>query len=166
QRSLERGSSWLLYVQACQEVKEAQEASKKLSGKQGNVFDNMAALKERPKSIQDDVDKNPHDASLKKEVVLVLNDFVKASKDEMKILQQKAKVKWLKEEDKNTAFFRGIIKSRSKSRVKYIKDDAGVSYEGEAVPEQFVKHFEKFLGKVEQVVSVDDSFFEAPLIAK
>ncbi|GJS82382.1 hypothetical protein Tco_0748923 [Tanacetum coccineum] len=40
----------------------------------------------RLKSIQADVDRNPHDASLKK-VVLVLNDFVKASKDEIKILQ-------------------------------------------------------------------------------
>ncbi|GJU99365.1 hypothetical protein Tco_1328636, partial [Tanacetum coccineum] len=105
---------------------------KKLSWKQRNVFDNVVALKERPKSIQANVDKNPHDASLKKEVVIVLNDFVEASKDEMKILQHKAKV----------------------------------SYEGEAVPEQFVIHFEHFLRKVDQVASVEDSLFKSTLDSK
>ncbi|GJV91772.1 RNA-directed DNA polymerase, eukaryota, reverse transcriptase zinc-binding domain protein [Tanacetum coccineum] len=107
------------------------------------------ALKVRLKSIQADVDKNPHDANLKNEAVLTLNEYVEAAKDEMKILHQKAKVKWLKEEDKNTAFFHGIIKSkRRKNRVEYIKDDDGVSYEGEAVPKQFVKHFENFFREI------------------
>ncbi|GJY87269.1 hypothetical protein Tco_0501897 [Tanacetum coccineum] len=105
---------------------------KKLSWKQGNVFDNVVVLKDKLKSIQADVDKNPHNAELKKEAVFILNVFVKASKVEMKFLQQKAKMKWLKEGDKNTAFFHSIIKTRkSKNRVEYIKDDAGVSYEGE-----------------------------------
>ncbi|GJS54697.1 RNA-directed DNA polymerase, eukaryota, reverse transcriptase zinc-binding domain protein [Tanacetum coccineum] len=94
------------------------------------------ALKERLKSIQTNVDKNPHDVNLKKEIVLVLNDFVEASKDELKFLQRKAKVKWLKEGEQNTAFFHG-----------------------EVVPKQFVKHFENFLGKDDQVTSVDDSLF-------
>ncbi|GKE71919.1 RNA-directed DNA polymerase, eukaryota, reverse transcriptase zinc-binding domain protein, partial [Tanacetum coccineum] len=107
---------------ACQEVINLKRPLKKLSWKQGNV------------------DKNPHDASLKKEVVIVLNDFVEASKDEMKI--------------------------RSKSRVEYIKDDVGVSYEGEAVPEQFVIHFEHFLGKVDQVASVEDNLFKSTLNSK
>ncbi|GJT10088.1 zinc finger, CCHC-type containing protein [Tanacetum coccineum] len=45
----------------------------------------------------------------------------------------------------------------------YIKDDDDVSYEGEVIPEQFVKHFEKFLGKVDQVVNVDDGLFKSTL---
>nr|GEU96811.1 putative phospholipid/glycerol acyltransferase [Tanacetum cinerariifolium] len=92
-----------------------------------NIPSSLLALKGRLKSIQAKVDKNLRDASLKKELVLVLNDFVEASKDEMNILQQKAKMK---------------------------------CYEGEAVNEQFVKHFENFLGKVDQVASVDDSIFK------
>ncbi|GKD28836.1 RNA-directed DNA polymerase, eukaryota, reverse transcriptase zinc-binding domain protein [Tanacetum coccineum] len=137
---------------------------KNLSWKQGNVFENVVALKARLKSIQAGMDKNPHDAILKNEAVCILNEYVEAAKDEMKMFHQKAKVKWLKEGDKNTAFFHCIIKSRrSKNRVEYIKDDDGVSYNGEAVPEQFVKHFENFLGKTDQVISVDDSLFTKTL---
>nr|GEU89886.1 histidine kinase 3 [Tanacetum cinerariifolium] len=42
-------------------------------------------------------------------------------------------------------------------------NDDGVSYEGEAVSEQFVKQFENFLGKTNQVISVDDSLFTKTL---
>ncbi|GKA05135.1 RNA-directed DNA polymerase, eukaryota, reverse transcriptase zinc-binding domain protein [Tanacetum coccineum] len=83
--------------------------SKKLGKRKSMVV--IFALKERLKSIQTNVDKNPHDVNLKKETVLILNDFVEASKDELKFLQRKAKVKWLKEEEQNTAFFHE--KSRS-----------------------------------------------------
>ncbi|GJV14338.1 RNA-directed DNA polymerase, eukaryota, reverse transcriptase zinc-binding domain protein [Tanacetum coccineum] len=109
---------------------------KKLSWANGNVFEN----------------------------VKVLNEYVEASKVEMKLLHQKAKIKWLNEGDKNTAFFHGILKSRrSKSRVEFIKDDDGISYEGQDVNKQFVKHFEQFLGKVDNVSSVDGSIFKSTL---
>ncbi|GJV90082.1 RNA-directed DNA polymerase, eukaryota, reverse transcriptase zinc-binding domain protein [Tanacetum coccineum] len=114
----------------------------------GNVFDNVMNWKDKLKSAQAEIDKNPHDEKLRKDVILALNEFVEASKDEMKILQQKAKIKWLNKGDKNTAFFHGILKSRrKKNRVEFIKDDAGISYEGEAANEQFVNHFEKFFWK-------------------
>ncbi|GKC29770.1 hypothetical protein Tco_1037064, partial [Tanacetum coccineum] len=116
------------------------------------------------KSAQAKVDKNTHDKKLRKDVVLALNEFIEASKDEMKMLQQKAKIKWLNEGDKNTAFFHGILKfRRSKSRVEFIKDDDGISYEGEVVNEQFVNHFEKFFGKVNHVTSIEDSIFKKSL---
>ncbi|GKC40206.1 hypothetical protein Tco_1052590, partial [Tanacetum coccineum] len=106
----------------------------------------------------------PHDEKLSKDVVLALNEFVEASKDEMKMLQQKAKIKWLNEEDKNFAFFHGILKSRrSKSRVEFIKDDAGINYEGEVVNEQFVNHLKRFFGKVDHVTSINDSIFKKSL---
>nr|GEV06799.1 hypothetical protein [Tanacetum cinerariifolium] len=108
---------WKEEVQGChmyklvKKLKKLSRPLKKLSWKQGFVFDNVVALKKR----------------------------LKTSKDEMKILQQKAKVKWLKE------------------------DDDDVSYKGKAIPEQFVKHFEKFLGKFDQVVNVDDGLFKSIL---
>ncbi|GKA82143.1 RNA-directed DNA polymerase, eukaryota, reverse transcriptase zinc-binding domain protein [Tanacetum coccineum] len=61
-------------------------------------------------------------------------------------------------------FFHGILKSRrSKSRVEIIMDDAGSKYEGKAVNEQFVKHFEQFLGKIDNVASVDKRLFKKVL---
>ncbi|GJU60171.1 RNA-directed DNA polymerase, eukaryota, reverse transcriptase zinc-binding domain protein [Tanacetum coccineum] len=113
------------------------------------------------KSVHAQVDKDPHDEKLRKEAASTLNEFVEASKDEMKMLKQKAKIKWLNEEDKITAFFHGILKSRrSKSRVDFIKDEAGISYEGDIVNDQFVKHFEKFFGKVDHNSSIDESIFK------
>ncbi|GJZ46112.1 RNA-directed DNA polymerase, eukaryota, reverse transcriptase zinc-binding domain protein [Tanacetum coccineum] len=129
---------WKVEVHGCymyklvKRLKMLKRSLKKLSWKQGNMFDNVVVLKDKLKSIQADVDKSPHCAELKKEPVFILNDFVEASKVEMK---------------------------KSKNRVEYIKDDAGVSYEGEDVPVQFVKHFDNFLGKTDQVTRVDDSLF-------
>nr|GEU67321.1 RNA-directed DNA polymerase, eukaryota, reverse transcriptase zinc-binding domain protein [Tanacetum cinerariifolium] len=95
---------------------------------------------------------------------LVANEIRDAYKIEMKLLQQQAKVKWLNEGDKNTAYFHGILKSRRrKSIVEFINDDNGIRYEGDVINEQFVKHFEKFLGKVDHVKSVDESNFKNTL---
>ncbi|GJY13067.1 RNA-directed DNA polymerase, eukaryota, reverse transcriptase zinc-binding domain protein [Tanacetum coccineum] len=115
-------------------------------------------------SVQAQVDKDPHDEKLRKEAASTLNEFVEASKDEMKMLKQKAKIKWLNEEDKNIVVFHGILKSRrSKSIVDFIKDEAGISYEGDVVNDQFVKHFEKFFGKVDHTSSIDESIFKKSL---
>ncbi|GJW12092.1 RNA-directed DNA polymerase, eukaryota, reverse transcriptase zinc-binding domain protein [Tanacetum coccineum] len=145
-------------------IKNLKRPLKKLSWMNGNVFENVTKVKERLRSIQADIDKKPHDDSLRIEAVNMLNEYVEAYKDEMKLLQQKARVKWLNEGDKNTAFFHGILKSRrSKSRVEIIMDDAGSKYEGKAVNEQFVKHFEQFLGKIDNVASVDKRLFKKVL---
>nr|GEW19038.1 hypothetical protein [Tanacetum cinerariifolium] len=97
-------------------------------------------VKDNLKSVQAQVDKDLHDEKLRKEAASTLNEFVEASKDEIKMLKQKAKIKWLNEGDKNTSFFHGILKSRrNKSRVDFIKDEVGNSYEGDVVNDQFVK---------------------------
>ncbi|GJZ12297.1 RNA-directed DNA polymerase, eukaryota, reverse transcriptase zinc-binding domain protein [Tanacetum coccineum] len=127
-------------------LKKLKRPLKKLSWANGNVFDNVMNWKDKLKSAQAEVDKNPHDEKLIKDAILALNEFVEASKDEMKILQQKSR--------------------RNKSRVEFTKDDASISYEGEAVNEQFVNHFEKFFGKVDHVTSIDDSIFKNSLSDK
>ncbi|GKB02067.1 RNA-directed DNA polymerase, eukaryota, reverse transcriptase zinc-binding domain protein [Tanacetum coccineum] len=121
-------------------------------------------LKDSLKSLQAEIDIKPHDERIRKEDIKVLNEYVEASKVEMKLLHQKAKIKWLNEGGQKHCLFYGILKSRrNKSRVEFIKDDDGISYEGQDVNKQFVKHFEQFLGKVDNVSSVDESIFKSTL---
>lgn len=82
----------------------------------------------------------------------ILNEYVEATKDELSLLHQKAKVKWLSEGDQNTAYFHGILKSRKhKNRIESICDDNGVWFEGEKVSEVFVNHFKYLLKYFEQL---------------
>ncbi|GJS40876.1 RNA-directed DNA polymerase, eukaryota, reverse transcriptase zinc-binding domain protein [Tanacetum coccineum] len=77
----------------------------------------------------------------------ILNEYVVASSDELKLLHQKAKIKWLSEGDQNTAYFHGILKSRKhKGRTESICDENGNRYEGDDVANVFVEHFKKFWG--------------------
>ncbi|GKD36245.1 RNA-directed DNA polymerase, eukaryota, reverse transcriptase zinc-binding domain protein [Tanacetum coccineum] len=83
-------------------------------------------------------------------------------KDEEKLLAQNARVDWLNEGDKNSSFFHKVIKGRrSRNRVATICDEDGNYYEGDKVPKQFVKHFQKFLGipsNSSNIVMTDDLF--------
>nr|GEW78269.1 retrovirus-related Pol polyprotein from transposon TNT 1-94 [Tanacetum cinerariifolium] len=56
----------------------------------------------------------------------ILNEYVVASNEELKLLHQKAKIKWLSEGDQNTTYFHGILKSRKhKGRIESICDKNG-----------------------------------------
>ncbi|GJT18473.1 RNA-directed DNA polymerase, eukaryota, reverse transcriptase zinc-binding domain protein [Tanacetum coccineum] len=61
-----------------------------------------------------------------------IKEYVEAVQDEESLLCQQAKVEWLKEGDRNTAYFHKIVQGRK--------------VEGTYVPMQVVKHFEQFLG--------------------
>nr|GEW85133.1 hypothetical protein [Tanacetum cinerariifolium] len=51
-------------------------------------------------------------------------EFADSSNDELKLLYQKAKLKWLSEGDQNIAYFYGILKSRKhKGRIESIYDE-------------------------------------------
>ncbi|GKE49260.1 hypothetical protein Tco_1480518, partial [Tanacetum coccineum] len=90
----------------------------------GNVFNNVINLKEKLKSCQENIDKNPHDKMMKKLAVDSFNEYSEAVKDELSLLKQKAKIDWMKNGDKNSAYFHRILKSRrNKSRVESICDD-------------------------------------------
>ncbi|GJS95347.1 ARID DNA-binding domain-containing protein [Tanacetum coccineum] len=81
--------------------------------------------------------------------------------DEYKLLSQKAKINWLKDGDKNTAFFHKVVKGRKhKSRIESIEsicDDNGVRYFGDDVPGQFLKHFQNFLRTERKVQPMDEN---------
>ncbi|GKD56770.1 RNA-directed DNA polymerase, eukaryota, reverse transcriptase zinc-binding domain protein, partial [Tanacetum coccineum] len=85
-----------------------------------------------------------------------LNWKHEVSKDELKLLHQKAKINWLREGDKNTAYFHNILKARKhKNRVESICDDNGVRFWGDDVAIQFERHFQKFLGTSNQVMPLE-----------
>ncbi|GKC73793.1 RNA-directed DNA polymerase, eukaryota, reverse transcriptase zinc-binding domain protein [Tanacetum coccineum] len=159
-------NGWKDEVQGChmfrliKKMKNLKKPLKKLSPYQGNVHDRSNALKDELKIRQEAVDKNPFDKNVRIKAAQVLSDYMEASKDELSLLHQKSKIQWLREGDKNTAYFHSIIKTRrNKNRVKRIKDEKGTIYEGKDIAEQFVIHFKNFLGESKAVRPIEDIIF-------
>ncbi|GJS48187.1 RNA-directed DNA polymerase, eukaryota, reverse transcriptase zinc-binding domain protein [Tanacetum coccineum] len=104
------------------------------------------------------VEKNPFDKDLKINAVSLLNDYMEATNDELKLLHQKAKVKWLSEGDQNTTYFHGILKFRKhKGRIESICDEIGMRFEGDNVVNVFVEHFKKFIGSKHEVQPLEST---------
>ncbi|GKA57946.1 hypothetical protein Tco_0757134 [Tanacetum coccineum] len=82
---------------------------------------------------------------VKKESVRILEEYIEAKKEEYNLLCQKAKVEWIKEGDKNTAYFYKTIKERAhRSRIMSIRNENGVRFKNKEVAKQIVKHSEEF----------------------
>nr|GEX74668.1 hypothetical protein [Tanacetum cinerariifolium] len=115
----------------CQKDERLEEAGlKKLAWKNGDVFENVKRLREFMKE---------------------------AMKEEELILYQKAKVKWLSVGDRNNAHFYKAIKSRQqRNRIDVVCDENGKRFEGSEVADQFVIHFQKFLGESKDVEKISD----------
>lgn len=97
--------------------------------------------------IQGAIDQDPHNYSLRKEESQILTEYKEAVADEEKLLRQKAKVNWLNVGDKNSAYFHKVVKGRTnKNRIMSICAEDGTRYNYKDVADQFVKHFEGFLG--------------------
>ncbi|GKB00672.1 RNA-directed DNA polymerase, eukaryota, reverse transcriptase zinc-binding domain protein [Tanacetum coccineum] len=112
---------------------------------------------------EDEVESVDNDMARSLALERVLNEYMEASNDELKLLQQKAKIKWLSEGDQNTTYFHGILKSRNhKGRIESICDENGIRYDGDKVVEAFVEHFKKFFCNkkhaVQPLSSVDINF--------
>ncbi|GKB77096.1 RNA-directed DNA polymerase, eukaryota, reverse transcriptase zinc-binding domain protein [Tanacetum coccineum] len=104
-----------------------------------------------------------HNPSMEEETT-ILKEYKEAVMDENKLLAQKAMIKWMKDRDKNTAFFHKVVKGRKhRSRIESICDETGKRFYSEDVPEQFVKHFQQFLrteSRVQPMVDCDQIFFK------
>ncbi|GKC91580.1 RNA-directed DNA polymerase, eukaryota, reverse transcriptase zinc-binding domain protein [Tanacetum coccineum] len=113
-----------------------------------------------------EVEKDPFNCDLKERVVKVLNEYVEVSNDELKLLQQKARIKWLSKGDQNTSYFHGILKLRKcKRRIESICDESGTRFDGDNVADAFVEHFKKFLGTkqvVQPLNSIEINFERVP----
>ncbi|XP_071741284.1 uncharacterized protein [Rutidosis leptorrhynchoides] len=96
--------------------------------------------------------------------IQALLEYENAKKDESILLQQKVKIKWLAEGDRNTRFFHNMLKKRKmKNKIDSICDDDGVNYEGDQVATQFVNHFMIFLGdhgRCRSIKDLGDIFFQ------
>ncbi|GJZ02307.1 RNA-directed DNA polymerase, eukaryota, reverse transcriptase zinc-binding domain protein [Tanacetum coccineum] len=113
-------------------------------------------LKKIDRVAQRRIDKDPHNASLKKQEAEILKEYSIAKKDEEKLLVQKAKIDWLCEGDKNSNFFHTVIKGRAhRNRIDVISNEKGERFEGNQVAEQFVHHFQNFLGNASPVQKFD-----------
>ncbi|GKF46376.1 hypothetical protein Tco_0136178, partial [Tanacetum coccineum] len=103
------------------------------------------------------IDKRPDSKQIREKESRILSEYVEAMKVEEKLLFQKAKIKWLCLGDRNNSYFHKVLKSRNtKSRMNQIIDDQGNIFVGEDVANQFVKHFQVFLGKAVQVQNLDN----------
>ncbi|GJT33305.1 RNA-directed DNA polymerase, eukaryota, reverse transcriptase zinc-binding domain protein [Tanacetum coccineum] len=76
----------------------------------------VIGLKEKLKEAQKEVDSDATNLDKRKIVVLLVNEYSKAAEDKLKLLCQKAKIKWLKEGDRNSSFFHSVIKARKHIR--------------------------------------------------
>ncbi|GKC28564.1 RNA-directed DNA polymerase, eukaryota, reverse transcriptase zinc-binding domain protein [Tanacetum coccineum] len=107
------------------------------------------------KECQTEVNRSPHDDSIKKKSRDTLREYQKATKEEYSLLCQKAKVEWLREGDRNIAYFHKTIKERvHRNRIMTIRDEKGNRFGNGDVAVQFVKHFETFLGQKREVQSL------------
>ncbi|GKE75511.1 hypothetical protein Tco_1537552, partial [Tanacetum coccineum] len=138
-----------------QKMKALKGKLKQISWKNGNVFERVKKLRIEVKKWQNEVDRFPHDESIKNKSYSVLKDYQEAIKDEYNLLCQKAKLEWLKDRDKNTAYFHKTIKERiHRGRIMTIRNEEGIRFEKEDVASQIVKHSEEFLGKSREVQSM------------
>lgn len=120
---------------------------KDLNWKNGDLFEKFKCLKIELQNIQQLIDRQPFNMSLREIGVLLLEQYNADVIDEERFLYQKARIDRLRDGDRNSAFFHKTIKGRLyRSKVRKICTEQGDSFEGEDVAKQFVEHFTKFLG--------------------
>ncbi|XP_022039949.1 uncharacterized protein LOC110942480 [Helianthus annuus] len=115
----------------------------------GNLHKKVEALQSKLDDIQQSVDQDPNNVDLRVAEKETSRDLLEASLDEERFLKQKSKVDWLRVGDTNSAFFHSSLKIRNHcSRIDVIKDSDGNLYEGDAVFQAFVNHYQKFFGNL------------------
>ncbi|KAK1414739.1 hypothetical protein QVD17_30490 [Tagetes erecta] len=129
--------------------------------KQGNLHEKVKALRAELDKIQILVDQNPNDQDIRASEEKCIKDYQQACIDEEGFLKQKAKVHWLAVGDANTRYFHNYVKGRNhRARIHSIKDMNGMEWEGDQMIQQFVSHYNSFLGGQHTVSRVpsDDLF--------
>nr|GEY48812.1 hypothetical protein [Tanacetum cinerariifolium] len=144
---------WNIVIKGCKmfkvvkKLRHLKKPLNRLNWKHGSLFEKANSLKESLQVAQEEVNKDPFNVDKKKKAIFILEEYTEVSNDELKLLHQKAKIDWLKEGDKNTAYFHNILKARKhKNRVESICDDSGTRFLGNDVAIQIVKHFQKIFG--------------------
>ncbi|GKB94345.1 RNA-directed DNA polymerase, eukaryota, reverse transcriptase zinc-binding domain protein, partial [Tanacetum coccineum] len=154
---------WMKEVKGCNMYKVVQKLKmlkgplRKLSWKDGNIFEKVQEIKKTLEDVQCKLDADPFNSMLKGKAVQIGKEYVEAAEDELKLLHQKARVNWLKEGDKNSAYFHSILRTRrNKGRIDSICREDGSRVEDGQVSQQFVDHFNMFLGQSSNVTPLND----------
>ncbi|GJZ59819.1 RNA-directed DNA polymerase, eukaryota, reverse transcriptase zinc-binding domain protein [Tanacetum coccineum] len=112
--------------------------------------------------VQSKIDGDPHNRALREMGVDVLKEYSVTLEDEEKLLFQRAKVNWLNDGDRNSAFFHKVIKGIiNRSIVGEIWSEDNVRYSEDQIPSQFVNHFKNFFGvqSNKECLELDNSLF-------
>ncbi|GJU01457.1 RNA-directed DNA polymerase, eukaryota, reverse transcriptase zinc-binding domain protein [Tanacetum coccineum] len=123
-----------------------------LNWRNGNLFEKVVLLRDKVKEWQSKLDNDPFNTKIKEEESKALIEYREALNDELKLLKQKARIDWLRDGDKNTAFFHKMVKRRKHmNRIESICNEEGVRFYGN----DFVDHFQRFLGVESNTKSMD-----------
>ncbi|GJS50228.1 RNA-directed DNA polymerase, eukaryota, reverse transcriptase zinc-binding domain protein [Tanacetum coccineum] len=108
------------------------------------------------KASQLDVSMFSHDTEKKVLAALTLDEYNEAMIEVEKFLYQSAKIDWLSEGDRNTAYFHKVVNSRrNRNKIMSISNTVGDCVEGSKIAEEFVKNFDNFLGQTSPVHHLD-----------
>ncbi|GJY81630.1 RNA-directed DNA polymerase, eukaryota, reverse transcriptase zinc-binding domain protein [Tanacetum coccineum] len=80
-----------------QKLKLLKKPLNKLNWQNGNLFDKVNDLKEKLKDAQSKVDVDPFNLEKRKNTVSLMNEYSQAAEDDLKLLHQKDKIRWLEE---------------------------------------------------------------------
>ena len=101
----------------------------KLNWKNRNLFDRVKDLRSKLHTVQEKIDSNPSNTMPREEGSAILREYNEALQDEENLLRQKTKVTWLKEGDKNSAYFYKVLKVRlNRSRIMAVCAKDGKRY--------------------------------------
>ncbi|GJU18478.1 hypothetical protein Tco_1146444 [Tanacetum coccineum] len=140
---------------------------RKLLHDQGNLHDRVNRLHVELDEAQKAIDHNPSCSLLRDEHAHYLLSFKEASLDKERFLRHKSKIEWLNAGDANTAYFHRIVKSKcARNRIEMVRDSSNVLHEGNAVPSDFVSHYEQFLGLEGASTPLDDQGLFTRVLAK
>ncbi|GJU01387.1 hypothetical protein Tco_1111725 [Tanacetum coccineum] len=144
-------------------LKNLKKPLRKLMYDKGNLHSNVTRLRDDLDVIQAAIDSDPFNMTFRDREAVCIADFNQAVLMEERFLKQKAKIKWLKEGDSNSAYYHKMVKSRvSKSRIDVVTNAEGVLFENDNVPNAFVTHYEMFLGHAGDMNEVNlDNLFKS-----
>ncbi|KAK1441013.1 hypothetical protein QVD17_06849 [Tagetes erecta] len=124
-----------------------------------SLKDNIGVVNEKRhdlEELQEQIDKNPFDESLREMEARCMRDFETAALDEEQFMKQKSKIEWLSAGDSNSAYFHRALKSKiNKGRINSIVDSGGIFLQHDEVPDAFVNHYKVFLGSESSSVIVN-----------